>query len=154
MPIDIEERYRLIFAEHHYTSDYRFRIVRGWCVMIAALATAFVWAAENAQSLAVIISLAALVITALAWFGDWRNRAAINAVRDVGQDLERAAGVPEKQCFFSKIQSKHGWTHSRALDFFFALVLLSLFGLAVFSVVDSRKVIDRPHSITAGPPCH
>ena len=43
MPIDISERYKLIFEEHHYASDFRVKIFQRWCVIYAALAAAFAW---------------------------------------------------------------------------------------------------------------
>ena len=70
MSIDILERYKLIFAEHHYASDIRVKIVTGWCLMYAGLAAAFTWVHSESKPLAWIITAAGVIITVFMWLAD------------------------------------------------------------------------------------
>jgi hypothetical protein len=38
MPIEITDRYKLIFEEHHYASDFRVKIIQGWRLFYGAFA--------------------------------------------------------------------------------------------------------------------
>jgi len=136
MPINIEERYKLIFQEHHYASDYRLRLLRGWCVMIAALAAAFVWIQQAATRLSWLVSALALVATVLVWLGDRRNRTALQGAKKAGKAIEESAdaGIPEPERFFPRIQASalaRYPTHSSLLDVFFTL----LSGLLILATI-------------------
>ncbi len=108
MPIDILERYKLIFAEHHYASDFRVKIVTGWCVMYAGLAAAFVWVHSTSKSLDWIVTAAGVIITVLMWVADHRNRAALRAAKDTGFAIEQDqdADIPTEQRFFARLKTE------------------------------------------------
>lgn len=78
MPADISERYKLIFAEHHYASDFRVKIFTGWCALYAALAAAFVWIYSVSKPVTWVVAVIGIGITLLMWSADIRNRAAQN----------------------------------------------------------------------------
>jgi len=133
MPIDITERYKLIFEEHHYASDLRVRIFQGWCVIYAAFAAAFVWVHSASKPLSWIITAAATAVTLLMWIADRRNRSGIHASKDIGVEIERdsSAGIPAEQRFFHRLAPKNRlerWlTHSRAIDTFSIAMFVLLF---------------------------
>jgi hypothetical protein len=132
MPIEILERYKLIFEEHHYASDFRVKIFTGWCIMYAGLAAAFVWVHSMSKSLCWVITVAGSLVTALMWLADVRNRSATRASKDAGVAIEKAAeaGIPAEQRFFERLEtttraSKLS-THSRAIDLFASLMIILL----------------------------
>lgn len=132
MPIEISERYKLIFDEHHYASDFRIKIFTGWCAIYAALAAAFVWMYSVSKPATWVIALVGVVVTILFWFTDIRNRAALRASKNAGAAIEQAEGanIPLEQRFFVHLKAE-GWveklfTHSRAIDAFaIGAILLS-----------------------------
>ena len=137
MPIDIAERYKLIFAEHHYASDFRVKIFTGWCAMYAALAAGFVWAYSASKPLMWVIALLGFLVTLLMWLADYRNRAALRASKDAGTAIEQHedAAIPDEQRFFARLNPRSCFeelaTHSFAINVFAALMLI-LFGVATW----------------------
>jgi hypothetical protein len=134
MPIDATERYKLILAEHHYTSDVRLKIFQGWCLMYAAAAAAFAWVHHESKPLDWLVTAAAVVMTALMWLADARNRTAMRACREVGLAIERdpASAIPEDQRFFPRLSAREFFkrimTHSRVIDFFSSAMIILLIG--------------------------
>jgi hypothetical protein len=129
MPIEITDRYKLIFEEHHYASDFRAKIIQGWCLFYAALAAGLGWtqANTNAKSVSWIFSASAFVITLFMWAADFRHRSALAHSKLIGKAIEEspAANIPENQRFFASIAS--GWlTHSLAIDVLAGLMLAVL----------------------------
>ena len=146
MPIDILERYKLIFAEHHYASDFRVKIVTGWCVMYAGLAAAFVWVHSASKSLDWIVTAAGVIITALMWLADRRNRAALRASKDAGFAIEQDqdADIPTEQRFFARLTAESRdekiVTHSRAIDVL-AIIMIVLFGVTTLCLYSYKGVL-------------
>lgn len=146
MPIDISERYKLIFEEHHYASDFRIKIVTGWCVMYAGLAAAFVWLHTTSKSVAWVVTAVAAVITALMWLADVRNRAALRASKDAGAAIEQHqdASIPADQRFFARLKTEslveRFVTHSRAIDVF-AIAMVVLLGAATWYLCSHKGVL-------------
>ena len=129
MAVNVEKRYELIFAEHHYASDFRVKIIQGWCVVYAALAAAFVWVQSAAQPLSWIITAAAGVVALLMWLADIRNRKALGVSKDVGAAIENdaAAGIDEGQRFFVNLAPKtllEKASHSFVIDWFAGVMLV------------------------------
>ena len=141
MPIDIGDRYKLIFEEHQYASDFRVKIFRGWCLMYAALAAVFVWVQNTSKSLSWLITAAGIAITILMWVADVRNRSGIRASKDIGEAIERdpQGGIKQDQRFFARIQAE-GFverllTHSRAIDAYSVVVILALLAATIYLFV-------------------
>jgi hypothetical protein len=119
MSIDITDRYKLIFDEHHYASDFRAKIVQAWCLFYAALAAGLGWTQANASAKPVswVLSAFAFVITIFMWAVDFRHRKALAHSKRIGKAIEESkeAAIPESQRFFVSIKS--GWlTHSLVID--------------------------------------
>lgn len=148
MPIDISERYKLIFEEHHYASDFRIKIVTGWAVMYAGLAAAFVWVHSASKSLAWVVTAAAAAITVLMWLADVRNWAALRASKDAGAAIEQHedASIPVEQRFFARLKTEsfveRFVTHSRAIDVF-AIAMVLLLGTATWYLFSHRGVLPQ-----------
>ncbi len=146
MPIDILERYKLIFAEHHYASDFRVKIVTGWCLMYAGLAAAFVWVHSTSKSLDWIVTAAGVIITVLMWVADHRNRAALRAAKDTGFAIEQDqdADIPTEQRFFARLETESRVekyvTHSRAIDALSIVMVISL-GFATWYLLSYAGVL-------------
>ena len=143
MAIDISERYKLIFEEHHYASDFRVKIFQGWCVMYAALAVAFAWVHAASRAVTWTITSAGIVVTVLMWLADVRNRAALRASKDAGGAIEQdaKADIPENQQFFTRLATSSSFekfvTHSWAINIFSIVMILLL--LAASWYLWSRK---------------
>ena len=146
MPIDILERYKLIFAEHHYASDFRVKIVIGWCLMYAGLAAAFVWVHSTSKSLDWIVTAAGVIITVLMWVADHRNRAALRAAKDTGFAIEQDqdADISTEQRFFARLKTESrvekNVTHSRAIDALSIVMVISL-GFATWYLLSYAGVL-------------
>ncbi len=148
MPIDITERYKLIFSEHQWASGVRLAILRNWLWGYAAFAAAFAWIYTNQKTSDWIVAFLAWIFTVFYWILDIRNRAATRASHDIGAEIEKdlTAWIPEGQRFFVRIAvgtfsetlrthslpttlRKTLLTHSLAIDLF-ALVMTVLLFLA------------------------
>lgn len=129
MPIDVTERYKLIFEEHHYASDFRAKIVQAWCLFYAAFAAGLGWtqANGNAKPVSWVLSAFAVLMTIFMWAADFRHRGALANSKLVGRAIEesREAGIPEDQRFFVAITSGR-ITHSLAIDVLTGIVLAVL----------------------------
>jgi hypothetical protein len=138
LPISIGERYKLIIAEHHYAIDLREKIVRGWGIVYAALAAAFVWVQSGAESASWTVAAAAVVVTLLFWVADLRNRIGIRASKDAGSAIESDpdAGIPKDQRFFERVipqgRLERILTHSCAIDIFAAVAIVLLIAATWF----------------------
>jgi hypothetical protein len=126
MPIDIKDRYKLIFEEHHYASDFRAKIVQAWCLFYAAFAAGLGWtqAHDSAKSVSWVLSSFAFVITIFMWAVDFRHRSALSHSKRIGIAIEKSleAAIPESQRFFTS--TKPGWlTHSLIIDVLAGLML-------------------------------
>jgi len=106
MPIDIAERYRLIFDELHHTSDFRIKIMQIWGLIYAALATLFVWVHSAAPLFSAWIPALAAFMTILMWIADFRNCMGIRTSMRVGANIETGASVPDGQRFFTSIDRR------------------------------------------------
>lgn len=138
MPISIDERYRLIIAEHHYAIELREKIVRGLGITYAALAAAFVWVQSGPKSISWTITAVAFAVTLLFWVADVRNRSGIRAAKNAGIAIESnsEAGIPKDQRFFERVIPQ-GWlertfTHSRAIDTFAVVAIGALVWATLF----------------------
>jgi hypothetical protein len=117
MPTSIGDRYKLILEEHRFASEYRLKIVQGWCLTYAAFAAAFGWVYVNAKGLSYAVSLAALVATVLSWAADIRHRSSLHVLKTVGTRIEQdpSAAIPESQRYFAHV--KRGLlSHSLMID--------------------------------------
>ncbi len=138
MPIDIGERYKLIIAEHHYAIDLREKIVRGWGIVYAALAAAFVWVQSGAKSASWTVTAVAVAVTLLFWVADVRNRSGISASKDAGAAIESdpEAGIPKNQRFFERVapqgRLERILTHSRAINTFAVVAIVLLIAATWF----------------------
>jgi hypothetical protein len=135
MAIEITDRYKLIFEEHHYASDFRAKIIQGWCLFYAGFAAGLGWTQANANAKPVswILSAFAFVITLFMWVADFRHRGALAHSKLIGKAIEasEAANIPVDQRFFASITS--GWlTHSLAIDVFAGLMLGGLWRASTF----------------------
>ena len=133
MPIGITDRYKLIFEEHHYASDFRAKIIQAWCLFYAGLAAGLGWTQANANTKPVswVLTAFAFVITLFMWAADFRHRSALAHSKRIGVAIEEsdAAGIPEDQRFFASIKSR--WlTHSLSIDMLTGLMLRSLWGVS------------------------
>lgn len=128
MAIQIEERYKQAFEQHRFTSEVRLKIVTAWGATYVAIAAIFVWAQSTVPSLTWLASVLGILVTLLLWLGDCRNRPALRSARSVGNAIEEAEDIPEKQRFFANIDK--GISHSTLLNAF-ALLTLLLFGSAM-----------------------
>ena len=132
MPIPISERYKLIFQEHQFSSDYRIKIITGWCTIYAALAVVFVWVQKTIPNLSWFIPVIGIAITVLMWAADYRNRAAIGRSKEVGKNIEKAEEIPEQQQYFSNLNK--GFSHSITIDIFAGISILLLL-IATFILI-------------------
>ena len=91
MPIEITERYKLIFEEHHYASDFRAKIIQAWCLFYAAFAAGLGWTQANVNSKPVswVLSDFAFIITVFMWSADFRHRKALARSKQVVRFLNR-----------------------------------------------------------------
>jgi hypothetical protein len=126
VPIEITDRYKLIFEEHHYASDFRVKIIQGWCLFYGAFAAGFGWTQANEGSKPVgwILSAFAIVITLFMWTADFRHRKALAHSKRIGKAIEEAeeAAIPADQRFFASIASGR-LTHSLGIDVLTGLML-------------------------------
>jgi hypothetical protein len=130
---EIGDRYKLIFEEHHYASDFRAKIIQAWCLFYAALAAGLGWTQANANAKPVswILTAFAFVITLFMWAADFRHRTALTYSKRIGMAIEESdeAGIPENQRFFTLIKSR--WlTHSLTIDMLTGLMLRSLWSIS------------------------
>ena len=80
MPIDFEERYKLVFAEHRYASDFRAKIIQGWFLTYGALAAAFGWIQHESKENSWIVAVIGILVTIVMWVADYRNQSALEQV--------------------------------------------------------------------------
>lgn len=141
MSIEIQERYKLIYQEHHYACDFRVKIFTGWCTIYAALAIAFTWIQNEIPSYSWIITLIGLIITILMYLAELRNRAAIKATKDIGKNIESDgyATIPEEQRYFHKINLYNGITHSIIINIFTTLMIIIFISLSVYLIFCIKK---------------
>ena len=116
MCISTEERYRLIFQEHQFASEYRIKIITGWCSIYAALAAVFVWVHNAVPLLSWLVTTIGIAVTVLMWIADYRHRPAIYWSKEVGANIEKAEQIPDDQQFFSKLD--RGFSHGTAINIF------------------------------------
>jgi len=135
VPIDITDRYKLIFEEHHYASDFRAKIVQAWCLFYAAFAAGLAWTQANvsAKPVSWVLSAFAFVITIFIWAVDFRHRKSLAHSKQIGRAIEesRESAIPESQRFFASIKS--GWlTHSLVIDMLSGLMFSVLLRASCF----------------------
>lgn len=116
MESEMLERYKLIFQEHQFASEFRRKIITGWCTIYMALAIVFTWVNENFCTLNWLVTTVGIAVTILMWTADKRNRQAIGLSKEIGAKIEEAAGIDNKQQFFSRLNK--GFSHSTAIDIF------------------------------------
>jgi len=136
MPIRTEELYKHMFDEIRFVSELRLKILGSWGVVYAALAAAFAWVHHNASALSWVVALLAVFFTIVFWVGDCRNRPAIKASKKIGAAIETdpLSGVPEDRRFFASLErdEKEGIPHSRIIDLFGLVMVLSLVGATLY----------------------
>ncbi|MBI4548778.1 MAG: hypothetical protein HY707_12410 [Ignavibacteriae bacterium] len=137
MPIPIEDRYKIIFDNYKFASEYRIRLITGWAAIYAGLAAAFAWFYQNSRAIIWIVPAIAIGITILMWIADRRHRPAIGRSKTVGANIEKdqSAQIPQDQRYFADIES--GISHSWAIDVFAALSLI-LLGIATCILICYR----------------
>jgi hypothetical protein len=140
MPISIEERYKLIFEEHQFASEYRIKIVTGWCAIYAALAVVFAWIHQTIPALSWTVTTIGIAVTLFMWLADYRHRPAIGRSKDVGAsiELDANAGIPDEQRFFSKLDK--GFSHSTAINIFAGVIILFLFVATVYLICSGGRL--------------
>lgn len=150
MPINITERYKLVFEEHRHASDYRMKIVQGWCWIYAALPAAFAWVYSESKPLSWIVTASGVLVTPLMWLADYRNRSAIHASKDIGAAIEEdtGAGISENQRFFARLRTETRrekmLTHSRAIDVFAALMSVLLLLATIYLALNKGTLPSCP----------
>ena len=134
MPISIEERYKIIFENYRFASEYRIRLITGWAAIYAGLAAAFAWFYQVSRPITWVIPAVAIGITILMWVADRRHRPAIGRSKTAGINIEKdpSAGIPEDQKYFTDIEG--GFSHSRAIDVFAIIALILLGAATVFLI--------------------
>ena len=137
MPITIEERYRLIFENYRFASEYRIKLITGWVAIYTALAAAFGWTYQNAKTISWLLPLVGILITVFMWIADRRHRPAIGRSKTVGANIEvdQSAGIPENQRYFSDLTN--GVSHSLIIDIFSVLIIICL-GVATVFLICNR----------------
>jgi hypothetical protein len=133
-PIDITERYKLVFDQHKHVADLRVKMIQGWCLVYVALAAAFVWVHTASKPLSWIVPIFGIVTTGLMWFADARNRSGFRAWRDIGADIEndQEAGIPMQQRFFARRLRTDFLRYGPVIDIFSLVAVGFLLYAAVY----------------------
>lgn len=108
MPIDIAERYKLVFRQLNHATDFRVKILQGLSWIYITLAGAFVWLQSGSnESLSWIVPAVGAVATLWMWFVDLRNYNIATGWMNVGKQIEKdqRAGIPIGQQFFEQPSS-------------------------------------------------
>lgn len=146
MAINISDRYKLIFEEHHFASNFRIKIIQGWCLIYSALGAAFIWVQSEPKEISWIISLAACLVTILMWIADIRNRSGLIASKRAGNAIEISedANIPIEQRFFARIQTKekliNKLTQSLAIDIFAIIMIISLIIATILLIANKGNI--------------
>ena len=137
MSISIEERYKIIFENYRFASEYRVRLITGWGAIYAGLAAAFAWFYQNSREVIWIIPAIALGITVLFWIADRRHRPAIGRSKTIGANIEndQNADIPVNQRYFTDIEN--GISHSSGIDAF-SILTITLLGIATLFLICYR----------------
>lgn len=140
MPIKLADRYKLIFEEHRFASDFRAKIISAWFLIYAALAAGVAWAQTNpnAKPVSSVFCGLAFVVTALMWSADLRHRTALLQTKLIGKRVEEAteAEIPPDQRYFATLVD-HWFTHSLVIDILTGFMLCGL-GYATYSLGESN----------------
>jgi hypothetical protein len=131
--IELADRYKLIFEEHHYSSDFRAKIIQGWYVFYGALIAGLAWtqAPGHSKGISYVFGVFGFVITFFMWAADYRHRGALSGSKKVGAAIEKAANIPKDQRFFALIAS--GWfSHSLVIDSLSGSILALSLRLSIF----------------------
>lgn len=138
MPIDITERYKLIFQQDNHASDFRVKIIQIWGLLYAGMTAAFIWLQAEAKPLSWIAPAAGALVTVLMWFADRRNCDAFVKWRRIGYELESnpAAGIPQEERFFDSKSNTSLWQKIRSIikthSFFISIFSLTMFVVLVW----------------------
>lgn len=134
MPISITERYKIIFENYRFASEYRIRLLTGWAAIYAALAAAFAWFYQVSRPVTWIIPIAAAGVTILMWIADRRHRPSIGRSKIVGANIEQdgKAGIPPNQRYFTDIEE--GVSHSTMIDILAIVFLIFLITAAFYLI--------------------
>lgn len=130
MAITTEERYKQMFSQLQFGSEIRLKILAAWGAVYAALAATFVWFQSNQpwKPFSWVVPLLSIGITVLFWIGDYRNRPAIGAAKDVGIAIEEdpTNNIPEKQRYFCRLNEDKGIRHGAAINTFSVIMIILL----------------------------
>ncbi len=146
MPIDIAERYKLIFAEHQHASSLRISLLRSWFLIYAALGASFAWTYQAAKEIDWIVSGVALIATLFMWGLDFRNRDATFGAHQVGKKIEEDSfsGIPQNQYFFARLEPtsllRHFLTFSRLVDFMTIVMSVIFLSATVYLFCNQGKM--------------
>jgi len=109
MPIDKKDLYQHAFDSLRHASDFRLKILGGWALTYSALGGIFAWSREHAAITIGPLLLIAMVLTALFWRAEIRNRPAIKQAKLSGLHIERTANsieIPHDCRFFVGLEKK------------------------------------------------
>ena len=130
MAITTEERYKQMFSQLQFASEIRLKILTAWGAVYVALAATFVWFQSSGiwKPFSWVVPLLSVGITLLFWVGDYRNRPAIGAAKDVGIAIEEdpTNNIPEKQRYFSRLNEDIGIRHGVAINIFSVIMIVLL----------------------------
>jgi len=124
MSLTIEDRYKLLYDEHKFASEFRLKLIISWFASYAALGVAFAWIQEHSKPSSWIITTITIVITIAMWLADYRHRTAIGSLKQAGQSIEKSENIPEDQRFFSGLNK--GVRHGTLIDVLSVIILLAL----------------------------
>jgi len=133
--------YQLVFAEHHFASEWRMKTVQGWAFAMAALVAVFVWTRSEAVSSSWLAPALGGAVTAFMWLSDLRHRSCLGASKGVGAEIESGLGLTPKQSFFQRIEGSPV-THSNVIDVF-SILIISFLAWATCSLASDPEMFSK-----------
>lgn len=141
--IDINERYRQIFEEHRFASEYRLKLLTSWGAVYVALAAVFAWMYKVSRPADWIVPLLGIFVTFLFWAGDARHKHAIGRSKSVGERLEKRLHDEEK--FFRDLN--YNISHTFVINVFAILMLILLILAVIWLVSNSGEMPGVTHEL-------
>lgn len=158
MPIDITERYKLVFRQLNHAADYRVKIIQGLSWIYITLAGAFAWLQSGPnKSLSYIVPAVGAAATLLMWLADIRNCDGLRSWHTIGEQIEDdpAAGIPKKEQRFFKQPSSfvsHSWLFTMVAWIIIPLLLWLayhlLYSQGVSSLIGTQPTCDSAQMMT------
>lgn len=136
--MDLKDTYSEVGTNYRFFLTWRHKLLAGFLVTIAGLAAGFSWAFTNQElkSISWVILLLGILITAVFWALDFRNRALYRACQNVGHEIEKSMEANQVDKYlYGNISKKTDSiiTHSFALNLMFGItIILLIIGIIVF----------------------